>query len=114
MSARLKLKHMKHRITMIEAENNHLHYELSRLSRDWELIGAHTKLDLMPFSTAPKPYLASVVSHLAWALVKKMCENLDKCITQRLPDYEHLGGSILDVRVLAPKFTETSVDVTIR
>lgn len=44
MSARLKLKHMKYHIAMVEDDNAHLRYELARLSREWELIGAREQL----------------------------------------------------------------------
>ena len=114
MSARLKLKHMKHRIAMIEAENNHLHYELSRLSVKWELVGTRERLEPIGLAMAPKEYLKCEVSTLSRSIIAKMCDNLEDCITKQIPDYLAICGDILDVRLLSPKFTETLVEVTVR
>lgn len=115
MSARLKLKHMEHRIAMIASENSQLRYELSRLNVKWELIGARERLERIDLAMAPKAYLECLVSHLARALTAKMCENLEECIKNQVPTYVGLDGyDTLDVRLLAPRFTEASVQVTVR
>jgi hypothetical protein len=105
---------MEHRIAMIEAENNHLRYELSRLSCKWELIGVRNRLDRIGLAMAPREYLMDTVRYLARSLALKMCENLEECINKRLPEYAHFYGDTIDVRLVAPRFTETSVEVTIR
>ena len=114
MSARLKLKSMKHRIAMTESENNHLRYELARLSRTWEFIGVRQKLEYMLVERLPDQYLKSVVSHMARALTAKMCENLEECIAKHISGYDALRGDTLDIRLLIPRFDETSVEVTSR
>lgn len=118
MSARLKLKHMKHHIAMVEANNAHLRYELARLSREWELIGVSERLDNLALEMAPRQYFLSVVSHTARVLTEKMCENLKEYIAKRLSNcdgyFPRSCGNTLDVKLITPKFTETSVDVTVR
>lgn len=113
MSARLKLKHMKRYIARLEAANVNLRYEVSRMNRKWELIGVRQQLEAMALERIPSQYLKSVISNAARALTAKMTENLEECIAKQTPKCINPCAGTLDIRLLIPRFDETSVEVTL-